>query len=221
MKGRERDGIVEPGDQREALLTELKDRLEAVTDTNGKRIIRGVYRSDQIYSGNATALAPDLIIGYRRGYRGIMGDRSGRSDRGRVLLDNDSAWSADHCADALEVPGVLFCNRSYRWQFAVSGRHRPFDPGRIRAAHAASDGRQETLFRLSVSCGEGGTIVVKVKIETGLFDRSRQVAVAAGYSSVEEFVANCLEKEIRRLELEVKEQEEQVSDHLRGLGYIE
>jgi bisphosphoglycerate-independent phosphoglycerate mutase (AlkP superfamily) len=29
-----------------------------------------------------------------------------------VLADNDSAWSADHCADALEVPGVLFCNRS-------------------------------------------------------------------------------------------------------------
>ena len=110
LKGRERDGIVEPGDQREALLTELKDRLEAVTDTNGKRIIRGVYRSDQIYSGNATALAPDLIIGYNRGYRAswatCLGDLTDE-----VLLNNDSAWSADHCADALEVPGVLFCNR--------------------------------------------------------------------------------------------------------------
>ena len=28
-----------------------------------------------------------------------------------VLLDNDSAWSADHCADAGEVPGVLFSNQ--------------------------------------------------------------------------------------------------------------
>ena len=28
-------------------------------------MIRGVYRSDKIYTGNATALAPDLIIGYR------------------------------------------------------------------------------------------------------------------------------------------------------------
>ncbi len=27
------------------------------------------------------------------------------------MLDNDQAWSADHCADALEVPGVLFSNR--------------------------------------------------------------------------------------------------------------
>ena len=41
--------------------------------------------------------------------------------------------------------------------------------------------------------------MVKVKIETGLFDRSRALAAAAGYSSVEEFVANCLEKEIQRL----------------------
>jgi len=110
LKGRERDGTIEPGDQREALLTELKDRLEAVTDTNGKRIIRGVYRSDQIYSGNATALAPDLIIGYNRGYRASWATCLGDLTED-VLLDNDSAWSADHCADALEVPGVLFCNR--------------------------------------------------------------------------------------------------------------
>jgi predicted AlkP superfamily phosphohydrolase/phosphomutase len=110
MKGRERDGIVEPGEQREALLLELKERLEAMTDDRGERVIRGVYRSDQIYKGNATGLAPDIIIGYARGYRAswatCLGDLTGE-----VLLDNDSAWSADHCADALEVPGVLFCNR--------------------------------------------------------------------------------------------------------------
>jgi bisphosphoglycerate-independent phosphoglycerate mutase (AlkP superfamily) len=28
-----------------------------------------------------------------------------------VMLENDSAWSADHCADVLEVPGVVFANR--------------------------------------------------------------------------------------------------------------
>ena len=64
MKGRERDGIVEPGDSGRPCSTELNERLEAVTDVNGKPVIRGVYRSDQIYKGNATALAPDLIVGY-------------------------------------------------------------------------------------------------------------------------------------------------------------
>ncbi len=115
MKGRERDGIVEPGDQREALLAELIERLEAVTDEDagGQPVIRGVYRADRIYSGNATALAPDLIIGYRRGYRASWSTISGDLADG-IVVDNDLAWSADHCADALEVPGVLFSNRSIR-----------------------------------------------------------------------------------------------------------
>jgi predicted AlkP superfamily phosphohydrolase/phosphomutase len=113
LKGRERDGMVEPGDEQEALLTELATRLEAVTDVNGQRVIRNVYRGDKIYSGGATELAPDLIVGYCRGYRAswatCLGDLTDE-----VLLDNDSAWSADHCADALEVPGVVFSNRPLR-----------------------------------------------------------------------------------------------------------
>jgi hypothetical protein len=113
LKGRERDGLVEPGEQQEAVLAELIARLQAVTDVDGKRVIRGVYRSDRLYHGDATALAPDLIVGYARNYRAswatCLGDLTGD-----ILLDNDSAWSADHCADALEVPGVLFSNRSIR-----------------------------------------------------------------------------------------------------------
>jgi predicted AlkP superfamily phosphohydrolase/phosphomutase len=117
MKGRERDGIVEPGDQREALLADLIERLEAVTDEDagGQSVIRGVYRSDKIYRGNATALAPDLIIGYRRGYRASWATVAGELGEGFVV-DNDLAWSADHCADALEVPGVLFSSRPIRGQ---------------------------------------------------------------------------------------------------------
>jgi predicted AlkP superfamily phosphohydrolase/phosphomutase len=115
LKGRERDGIVEPGDEQEALLTELASRLEAVTDFNGQCVIRNVYRSEKVYSGSATALAPDLIVGYCRGYRASWATCLGDLTE-EVLLDNDSAWSADHCADALEVPGVLFCNRPIRSQ---------------------------------------------------------------------------------------------------------
>jgi predicted AlkP superfamily phosphohydrolase/phosphomutase len=115
LKGRERDGIVEPGDKAEELLAELKERLEAVTDVNGERVIRTVYRADQVYSGSATELAPDLIVGYCRGYRAswdtCLGDLS--QD---ILFDNDQAWSADHCADALEVPGVFFSSRPFRAQ---------------------------------------------------------------------------------------------------------
>ena len=60
---------------------------------------------------------------------------------------------------------------------------------------------------------------MKVKIEPALFDRAKRAAEAAGYSSVEEFIADSIEKEILRLKIEEKEAD--VSDQLRGLGYIE
>ncbi|OYW23811.1 MAG: hypothetical protein B7Z55_03160 [Planctomycetales bacterium 12-60-4] len=90
LKGRERDGIVEPGEEREALLTELTQMLEDAQDFNGQRVIRKVYRDDE----------------YRASWATCLGDLTEE-----VLLDNDAAWSADHCCDAAEVPGLLCCNR--------------------------------------------------------------------------------------------------------------
>ncbi len=59
----------------------------------------------------------------------------------------------------------------------------------------------------------------KIKIEAGLLERAKQAAATAGYSSVEEFVAHCIENELKKYE--VDQVEEQVADQLRGLGYIE
>jgi hypothetical protein len=59
----------------------------------------------------------------------------------------------------------------------------------------------------------------EVKIEDSLDDRANRAAESGGYSSVEEFIADCAEKGVLRLKLE--EQESVVSDQLRGLGYIE
>ena len=110
LRGRERDGIVEPGTEKEELVNELVTKLEAVRDTNGKPVIRKAHRTDKAYQGPATRLAPDIIIGYRRGYRASWATCLGDMTE-EVMLENDSAWSADHCADVLEVPGVVFANR--------------------------------------------------------------------------------------------------------------
>jgi predicted AlkP superfamily phosphohydrolase/phosphomutase len=107
-KGREAQGFVEPSLAKE-LLSEIKEQLEKVTDLDGRRVIRNAYRADEVYSGADNDLSPDLIIGYCRGYRASWATSLGELTP-EVLLDNDSAWSADHCADALEVPGVLFSN---------------------------------------------------------------------------------------------------------------
>jgi hypothetical protein len=61
--------------------------------------------------------------------------------------------------------------------------------------------------------------MVKIKIDPGLFDRAKQAATVAGYSSVEEFVAHCIENELQKLKTDAAEG--QVADQLRGLGYIE
>jgi hypothetical protein len=61
--------------------------------------------------------------------------------------------------------------------------------------------------------------MAKIRIDAGLLERATRAASAAGYSSVEEFVAHLIEKELARSETD--EAEQQVADRLRGLGYIE
>jgi hypothetical protein len=61
--------------------------------------------------------------------------------------------------------------------------------------------------------------VEKIKIDSGLLERAKSAAATAGYSGVEEFIAHCIENELKRLK--VDEAESQVADQLRGLGYIE
>lgn len=58
----------------------------------------------------------------------------------------------------------------------------------------------------------------KVKLDKTLIERVRRHAEAAGYSSVEEFVAHVLEKEIALLD--AAESEEEIKKRLKGLGYL-
>ncbi|HSQ55439.1 MAG TPA: hypothetical protein VLM40_06810, partial [Gemmata sp.] len=126
LKGREPHGIVEPGEVDETIEA-LSNGLKAVKWGDDEQpVIRGVYRASAIYSGEATALAPDLIVGYHRGFRtswaSVLGDltapdpMTGEMKPEDAISPNTAAWSADHCADALEVPGVFWCNKPIRGQ---------------------------------------------------------------------------------------------------------
>jgi predicted AlkP superfamily phosphohydrolase/phosphomutase len=111
LKGRERHGTIEPGSAlHETLLTQIPIQLMSLVDNDGNQIIREVHRADKIYHGEATKFAPDLIVGYKAGYR-VSWDSTAGVITDEIALPNDMSWSADHCADALEVPGVLVCNR--------------------------------------------------------------------------------------------------------------
>ena len=111
QRGREQHGVVGASTESAHLLRELKERLLAVRDPeNGEPAISAVDIADEVYDGPCRSRAPDLIVGYRRGYRSSWATTlGGLSDE--VFSDNDSAWSADHCMATNELPGVLFANR--------------------------------------------------------------------------------------------------------------
>ena len=59
----------------------------------------------------------------------------------------------------------------------------------------------------------------KVKIDSNLFERIKKGAQIAGYSSVDEFIVHVIEKELERIA--AVDDDQQVADRLRGLGYLE
>ena len=110
LKGREMGGIV--GAEKEGLLTELERRLLDISDPKtGEKIISRVYRTSRVYSGPYAGQAPDLIIGYQRGYRASWETALGKFPRGELIRDNLEKWSGDHLIDAALVPGVILSNR--------------------------------------------------------------------------------------------------------------
>jgi len=58
----------------------------------------------------------------------------------------------------------------------------------------------------------------KIKLAKELMEKVKKYAEMAGYSSAEEFITHCLEKEIAKLE--ESDSEEEVKKKLKGLGYI-
>ena len=111
LRGREGHGIVEPGAAADTLRRELARALLEVTDpADNQPVITRVDLAGQAYSAPYAADAPDLLIGYNRGYRSGWGTVLGGVPA-VVLEDNLDPWSGDHCMDFRQVPGVLLSNR--------------------------------------------------------------------------------------------------------------
>jgi hypothetical protein len=58
----------------------------------------------------------------------------------------------------------------------------------------------------------------KIKLDKDLMEKVKNYAAKAGYSSTEEFVAHCLEKELAKLD--EADSPEDIQKKLKGLGYI-
>jgi len=111
LRGREKNGIVEPGTQADLLMAELRAKLLAFQDPKSKQqVITRVDLASEAYQGRYARSGPDMLVGYNRGYRAgwqtILG-----SFPPEELEDNSNPWSGDHCMDYTLVPGVLLSNR--------------------------------------------------------------------------------------------------------------
>jgi predicted AlkP superfamily phosphohydrolase/phosphomutase len=106
LAGRESQGSV-TAEQAAALRAEIARALEAERDpATGGAVVRKVYAAAEAFHGERLAEAPDLVVGYEKGYACSDPSTLGEVTEA-VLEDNTSRWSGNHLIDPTLVPGVL------------------------------------------------------------------------------------------------------------------
>jgi hypothetical protein len=110
-RGREKKGIVKPGQEKDGLKKELISKLNNLMDDRYNQVaIRRIYDASEVFKGPYTMEAPDLIVGYAEGYRASWDSAIGKVTN-KIFEDNTKSWSGDHAVDPEIVPGVLFCSQ--------------------------------------------------------------------------------------------------------------
>ena len=113
LKGREGQGIVNPGAEYEALTAEIRGKLPQYVDPqNGEHPVAYVFTRDEAYGTYDPALIPDLFPSNASGYRVGWQDSLGIVAKS-IVEPNLDVWSADHCSVYPPlVDGILFANRA-------------------------------------------------------------------------------------------------------------
>ncbi len=111
QKGREKEGIVEPGQESQQLKNEISQKLEQWIDDQYKsRVINKVYSKENIFWGPQAKNAPDLYIGFKIGYCASWQTAIGGVPS-LLIEDNLKKWSGSHLFDPTLVPGIIFSNK--------------------------------------------------------------------------------------------------------------
>jgi len=108
--GREKSGIV-TGKEAAGLAAEISQKLGGLKDpASDEAAVNQVFPASEVMRGPYLTEAPDLIVGYKPGYRVSWTSVTGNMNED-LFTDNTRAWSGDHCMDPRTVPGIFFCNR--------------------------------------------------------------------------------------------------------------
>ena len=109
-KGREAEGSV-PEAEVAALVRELADKLEARRDEDGTQVVVDATITSEVYVGARVDDAPEIQVGYNRGYGNSDESSLGRITN-QVLMDNTGGtFNGSHLMDPSVVLGTILTNR--------------------------------------------------------------------------------------------------------------
>ena len=112
-KGREGEGVVAPGADKDNLVREISRKLEAATDPlTGERPVLRAFIAKDTYRGKNLETAPDIVLGFSRGYRISWQSPLGGFPK-EIVEDNNQKWSGDHMSAPDVLPGIAFSNRKF------------------------------------------------------------------------------------------------------------
>lgn len=106
IKGRESQGIVEPGGEAASIMDDIAGRLLGLEAPDGRRPVKSVTSASDAYHGPYVGRAPDLVVGTGPGFRSSWHSVTGGTGTSTVH-PNPYRWTGDHCHDSSLVPGIL------------------------------------------------------------------------------------------------------------------
>jgi len=108
--GREYSGIVSASEVG-VLKRSIAEGLKKLRDPKTAEIVvNNVYLQEDIFKGPYANDAPDLVVGFNKGFRASWQTALGGVPNS-LIEDNRRKWSGDHLIDPVLVPGVIFVNR--------------------------------------------------------------------------------------------------------------
>ncbi len=109
LRGREGQGIVNPGPEYQDLLREIRDKmLQIPFPATGELVFSNIYLKSDIFSGKAADQAPDLQLAFKEGFCTSWETRLGGIPK-ELFLPNNHKWSGEHAAsDVADTEGIFF-----------------------------------------------------------------------------------------------------------------
>lgn len=108
VKGREPHGLINPGEEYEAIRNEIIHKLEKIR-INGETPWKDVRKREEIYHGNYLNNAPDLLIIFNVGWQAARRPEITERNKLQRYINENPKWSGGHDGthDPADVPGII------------------------------------------------------------------------------------------------------------------